>query len=55
VIAFGAIFEWPLVLLILVYSRSVSASFPQATTALPIAGNAFLAMVLAPPDLVSIP
>jgi sec-independent protein translocase protein TatC len=53
VIAFGAIFEIPLVLLILVYLRVISAGFLSRNRRFAIAGNAFLAMVLAPPDLVS--
>lgn len=53
VIAFGAIFEIPLVLLILVYLRVISAGFLSRNRRFAIAGNAFLAMVLAPPDLIS--
>ncbi len=53
VIAFGAIFEIPLVLLILVYLRVLSAAFLSRNRRFAIAGNAFLAMVLAPPDLIS--
>jgi len=53
VIAFGAIFEIPLVLLILVYLRVISAAFLARNRRFAIAGNAFLAMVLAPPDLIS--
>jgi sec-independent protein translocase protein TatC len=53
VIAFGLIFEIPLVLLILVYLRVISASFLSRNRRFAIAGNAFLAMVLAPPDLIS--
>jgi len=41
------------VLLILVYLKVISASFLSHNRRFAIAGNAFLAMVLAPPDLVS--
>ncbi len=53
VIAFGLIFEIPLVLLILVYLRVISAAFLSRNRRFAVAGNAFLAMVLAPPDLIS--
>jgi sec-independent protein translocase protein TatC len=53
VIAFGAIFEIPLVLLMLVYLNLVSASFLARNRRFAIAGNAFLSMLLSPPDLVS--
>jgi sec-independent protein translocase protein TatC len=53
VIAFGTIFEIPLVLLILVYLRVISAGFLARNRRYAVAGNAFLAMVLAPPDLIS--
>jgi len=53
VIAFGAIFELPLVLLILVYLRVISAGFLSRNRRFAVAGNAFLAMLLAPPDLIS--
>lgn len=53
VIAFGAIFEIPLVLLILVYLRVISAAFLARNRRFAIAGNAFLSMILAPPDLIS--
>ncbi len=53
VIAFGAIFEIPLVLLILVYLRVISASALARNRRFAIAGNAFLATILAPPDLIS--
>ena len=52
-IAFGTIFELPLVLLILVYLKVISASFLSRNRRFAIAGNAFLSMVLAPPDLIS--
>jgi sec-independent protein translocase protein TatC len=53
VIAFGAIFEIPLVLLMLVYLNVISASFLSRNRRFAIAGNAFLSMLLSPPDLVS--
>ncbi len=53
VIAFGAIFEIPLVLLILVYLEVISAGFLARNRRIAIAGNAFLSMLLSPPDLVS--
>ena len=53
VIAFGAVFELPLVLLILVYLRVISAGFLSRNRRFAVAGNAFLAMLLAPPDLIS--
>ncbi len=53
VIAFGAIFEIPLVLLILVYLNVISASFLSRNRRIAIAGNAFLSMLLSPPDLIS--
>ncbi|HXY18840.1 MAG TPA: twin-arginine translocase subunit TatC [Gemmatimonadales bacterium] len=53
VIAFGAIFELPLVLLALVYLRVISAGFLGRNRRFAIAGNAFLSMLLAPPDLIS--
>jgi len=53
VIAFGTIFELPLVLLILVYLKVISAAFLSRNRRFAIAGNAFLSMVLAPPDLIS--
>jgi len=53
VIAFGAIFEIPLVLLMLVYLNVISASFLGRNRRFAIAGNAFLSMLLSPPDLVS--
>jgi len=53
VIAFGAIFELPLVLLMLVYLRVISAGFLSRNRRFAIAGNAFLSMLLAPPDLIS--
>ncbi len=53
VIAFGAIFEIPLVLLMLVYLHVISATFLARNRRFAIAGNAFLAMLLSPPDLVS--
>jgi sec-independent protein translocase protein TatC len=52
-IAFGAIFEIPLILLILVYLEVISAAFLSRNRRFAIAGNAFLAMLLAPPDLIS--
>jgi sec-independent protein translocase protein TatC len=53
VVAFGAIFEIPLVLLLLVYLNVISASFLARNRRIAIAGNAFLSMLLSPPDLVS--
>ena len=53
VIAFGAIFELPLVLLLLVYLRVITAGFLSRNRRFAIAGNAFLSMLLAPPDLIS--
>ncbi len=53
VIAFGAIFEIPLVLLILVYLNVISAGFLSRNRRFAIAGNAFLSMLLSPPDLIS--
>jgi len=53
VIAFGAIFEIPLVLLILVYLNVISASFLSRNRRFAVAGNAFLSMLLSPPDLIS--
>jgi sec-independent protein translocase protein TatC len=53
VIAFGVIFEIPLLLLMLVYFKVISAGFLSRNRRFAIAGNAFLAMVLSPPDLVS--
>ena len=53
VIAFGAIFEIPLVLLILVYLKVISAGFLSRNRRFAIAGNAFLSMLLSPPDLIS--
>ena len=53
VIAFGAIFELPLVLLMLVYLRVITAGFLSRNRRFAIAGNAFLSMLLAPPDLIS--
>jgi sec-independent protein translocase protein TatC len=53
VIAFGAIFELPLVLLILISLGVVSSSFLGRHRRIAIAANAFLAMLLAPADLVS--
>lgn len=52
-IAFGAIFEIPLVLLMLVYLEVISASFLARNRRIAIAANAFLSAVLSPPDLVS--
>jgi sec-independent protein translocase protein TatC len=53
VIAFGAIFEIPLVLLILVYLKVISARFLSRNRRFAVAGNAFLSMLLSPPDLIS--
>ena len=53
VIAFGAIFELPLVLLILVYLRVFSAAALSRHRRFAIAGNALLSALLAPPDLIS--
>jgi sec-independent protein translocase protein TatC len=53
VIAFGVIFEIPLLLLMLVYFNVISAGFLSRNRRFAIAGNAFLAMLLSPPDLVS--
>jgi sec-independent protein translocase protein TatC len=53
VIAFGVIFEIPLLLLMLVYFKVISAGFLSRNRRFAIAGNAFLAMLLSPPDLVS--
>jgi sec-independent protein translocase protein TatC len=53
VIAFGAIFEIPLVLLILVYLQVISAGALSRNRRFAIAGNALLSAVLAPPDLIS--
>ena len=53
VIAFGAIFELPLVLLMLVYLKVITAGFLSRNRRFAIAGNAFLSMLLAPPDLIS--
>jgi len=53
VIAFGIIFEIPLLLLMLVYFNVISAGFLSRNRRFAIAGNAFLSMILSPPDLVS--
>ncbi len=53
VIAFGAIFEIPLVLLILVVLRVISAASLGRHRRFAIAGNALLSALLAPPDLIS--
>lgn len=53
VIAFGAIFELPLILVILISLGVVSSSFLSRQRRIAVAANAFLAMLLAPADLVS--
>lgn len=52
VLSFGAVFELPLVLLILVYLRIISAAFLRRHRRLAIMVNALLSALLTPGDLV---
>lgn len=53
VLAFGAIFELPLVLLLLVYLRIVSAAFLRRHRRLAVVANAIVSAFLTPADIVS--